>query len=136
MRNQIILRVVSKLLLPYILLYAFYVQWHGDYGPGGGFQAGVIFSAGIILYGLIFGLQAAQDAVRPGVVRAGIALGLLLYIGVGLTAIVLGGEFLNYDMLGHHGQHTGILLVEAGVGVTVASVMITIYYSFCELARG
>jgi multicomponent Na+:H+ antiporter subunit B len=136
MRNQIILRVVSKLLLPYILLYAFYVQWHGDYGPGGGFQAGVIFSAGIILYGLIFGLQAAQDAVRPGVVRAGIALGLLLYIGVGLTAIVLGGEFLDYDMLGHHGQHTGILLVEAGVGVTVASVMITIYYSFCELARG
>jgi multicomponent Na+:H+ antiporter subunit B len=136
MRNQIILRVVSKLLLPYILLYAFYVQWHGDYGPGGGFQAGVIFAAGIILYGLIFGLQAAQDAVRPGVVRAGIALGLLLYIGVGLTAIVLGGEFLNYDMLGHHGQHTGILLVEAGVGVTVASVMITIYYSFCELARG
>jgi len=135
MRNQIILRVVAKLLLPYILLYAFYVQWHGDFGPGGGFQAGVIFAAGIILYALIFGLQAAQDAVRPAVVHAGIALGLLLYIGVGVAAIPLGGAFLDYDTLGHHGQHTGILLVESGVGVTVASVMITIYYSFAELVR-
>ena len=136
MRNQMILRVVAKLLIPYILLYAFYVQWHGDFGPGGGFQAGVIFAAGIILYALIFGLQAAQDAVHPGAVRAGIALGLLLYIGVGLAATLLGGNFLDYDALGEHGQHTGILLVEAGVGVTVASVMVSIYYSFAELVRG
>ena len=67
MRNQIILRVVAKLLIPYILLYAFYVQWHGDFGPGGGFQAGVIFAAGIILYALIFGLQAEElvDRATP-----------------------------------------------------------------------
>ena len=70
MKNQPILRVVAKLLIPYILLYAFYVQWHGDYGPGGGFQAGVIFAAGIILYALIFGLQAAESAIRPQQVRA------------------------------------------------------------------
>jgi multicomponent Na+:H+ antiporter subunit B len=136
MRNQIILRVVAKLLLPYILLYAFYVQWHGDFGPGGGFQAGVIFASGIILYALIFGLQAAQDAIRPGVVHAGVALGLLLYIGVGVAGVLLGGEFLDYDTLGEHGQHTGILLVESGVGVTVACVMITIYYGFAEVVRG
>jgi len=133
MRNQVVLRVVAKLLMPYILMYAFYVQWHGDYGPGGGFQAGVIFAAGIILYALIFGLEAAENAIRPGVVHAGAALGLLLYAGVGLAGIFLGGRFLDYDTLGDHGQHLGILLVEAGVGVTVASVMITIFYSFGEL---
>jgi multicomponent Na+:H+ antiporter subunit B len=136
MRNQAILRVVSKLLFPYILLYAFYVQWHGDYGPGGGFQAGVIFAAGIILYALIFGLQPTEDAIRPAVAHAGVALGLMLYVGVGVATMLLGHEFLAYDAFGDHGQHTGILLVEAGVGITVASVMITIFYSFAELVPG
>ena len=31
-----VLRVVAKLLLPLILLFGLYVQFHGDYGPGGG----------------------------------------------------------------------------------------------------
>jgi len=44
-------------MIPYILLFALYVQFHGDFGPGGGFQAGVIFAAGFILYGLIFGIE-------------------------------------------------------------------------------
>ena len=135
MKNQTILRVVSKLLIPYILLYAFYVQWHGDYGPGGGFQAGVIFAAAIILYTLIFGLQAAESAIRPAVAHACVALGLLLYIGVGIVTLLLGGEFLAYDALGSHGQHHGILIIETGVFITVASVMITIFYSFAELVR-
>ncbi|MEK9751944.1 MAG: MnhB domain-containing protein, partial [Rhodospirillaceae bacterium] len=56
MNEKIILRVVSKFLIPYILLFALYVQWHGDFGPGGGFQAGVIFASGFILYALIFGV--------------------------------------------------------------------------------
>jgi multicomponent Na+:H+ antiporter subunit B len=136
MRNQTILRVVAKLLFPYILMYAFYVQWHGDFGPGGGFQAGVIFAAGVILYALIFGLQPTEDAIRPAVVHAGAAIGLILYIGVGVVTMLLGSEFLAYDAFGHHGQHTGILLVETGVGITVASVMITIFYSFAQLAPG
>ena len=135
MKDHAILRVVTKLLIPYILLYAFYVQWHGDYGPGGGFQAGVIFAACIILYALIFGLQAAEDAIRPRVVHVGAAAGLLLYLGVGVVALLLGADFLDYDALGEHGQHHGILLVETGVFITVASVMITIFYSFAELVR-
>lgn len=135
MKDQVVLRVVSKLLIPYILLYGFYVQWHGDFGPGGGFQAGVILAAGIILYALVFGLRATERAIRPEVVRAGIAIGLLIYMSVGLVAMLNGGAFLDYDALGSHGQHRGILLVETGVGITVASVMISIFYSFAELVR-
>ena len=133
MHNYVVLRVVAKMLIPYILLYAFYVQWHGDFGPGGGFQAGTIFAAGVVLYALIFGLQAAERAIRPRVVHAGIATGLLLYIGVGVVAMLQGGAFLDYDALGHHGQHRGILLVETGVFITVASVLISVFYSFAEL---
>lgn len=138
MRDQAVLRVVAKLLIPYILLYAFYVQWHGDYGPGGGFQAGVIFAAAIILYALVFDLRAAQQALRPAVVGLLVPLGLLLYIGVGIATMLKGGVFLEYGVLAHdpvHGQHLGILLIELGVGTTVAGVMITIFYGFGEAVR-
>ena len=64
MKHHLVLRVVSKLLIPFILLFALYVQFHGDYGPGGGFQAGVIFGAGFILYALIFGLDNARRVCR------------------------------------------------------------------------
>jgi multicomponent Na+:H+ antiporter subunit B len=57
--------VISKLVIPFILIFALYVQFHGDFGPGGGFQAGVIFGAGVILYALIFGLEGARRAAPP-----------------------------------------------------------------------
>jgi multicomponent Na+:H+ antiporter subunit B len=115
------------------------VQFHGDYGPGGGFQAGVIFAAGLILHGLIFGLDELQRAIPLFFVEIGIALGTLLYGGVGIASMILGGEFLHYGVLDHHspvhGQHLGILLVELGVGITVTFVMIAIFYSFAGRSR-
>ena len=137
MKQHSVLRVVTKIMLPYILIFALYVQFHGDYSPGGGFQAGVIFAAGVILYAVVFGLADARRAVRPGVVRVFVPLGLMLYIGVGVWAALQGGAFLDYGALDHHdpvhGQHLGLLLIELGVGTTVAAVMITIFYSFAEL---
>ena len=134
MKREPVLRVVGKLLIPYMVVFALYVQFHGDFGPGGGFQAGVIFAAALILYALIFGLDAIQ-AVLPGwVLEIGIALGVLIYGGVGLDSLLREGRFLNYSVLnGHdptHGQHLGIFLVELGVGITVSSVMTAIFYAF------
>jgi multicomponent Na+:H+ antiporter subunit B len=138
-RETVVLRVVGKALVPFILLFALYVQFHGDYGPGGGFQAGVIFAAGLILYALIFGLDDLQRAIPLLVVEIGIALGTLLYGGVGVASMILGGEFLAYGSLDHHapvhGQHLGILLVELGVGITVTFVMVAIFYSFAGRSR-
>jgi len=132
-RHHPVLKVAAKLLLPFILLFGLYVQFHGDFGPGGGFQAGVIFGAGVILYALVFGVGHARDAVTPGVVRTVAALGMLLYTGVGVASMLLGANFLDYDVLATDpvaGQHLGILLVELGVGLTVASVMILLFYAF------
>ena len=138
MRHHLVLRVVAKLLIPVIILYGLYVQFHGDYGPGGGFQAGVIFGAAIILYALMFGLEAAKRAFPPRVLEFLVAFGILLYGGVGIAAILEGGNFLDYDVLAHdpvHGQHLGILLVELGVGITVASVMATLFFLFAGRGR-
>jgi len=128
-----ILRVVSKLLIPPIMLFALYVQFHGDFGPGGGFQAGVIFASAFILYALIFGVDNARKATPAWLTRLMLASGLLLYAGVGVVAMLLGGDYLDYSMLSsdpHAGQHLGITLIEFGVGTTVAGAMITIFLIF------
>ncbi len=138
MSHHLVLRVIAKLLIPLILVFALYVQFHGDFGPGGGFQAGVIFAAGFILYGLIFGLDKLKRVVPPLVVELLVAAGVLLYAGVGVAGMLLGGSYLDYGVLAQdpvHGQHLGILLIEFGVGTTVAAVMVTIFYNYAGRGR-
>ncbi len=138
MRHLVILRVVSKFLIPFILLFALYVQWHGDFGPGGGFQAGVIFASAFILYTLIFEVEVTYDVVPAWLTRAALAGGVSLYAGVGVAGMILGGNFLDYSVLGETrpaGQHLGILLIEFGVGITVAAAMITIFLHFAGKDR-
>jgi multicomponent Na+:H+ antiporter subunit B len=130
---------VAKLLMPYILLFALYVQFHGDFGPGGGFQAGVIIAATMLFYGLIYGLPAAQKVVPEPLVEAMMALGVLIYGGVGVAGLLLGGNYLDYFVLAHdsvHGQERGIFWVEIGVAITVSGVMLKIFYMFADRRKG
>ncbi|TXS93760.1 Na(+)/H(+) antiporter subunit B [Parahaliea maris] len=130
-----ILQVVSKTMIPFMLLFAFYVQFHGDYGPGGGFQAGVIFASGIILYGLLYGLPAICRVIRPPVVELCSALGVLVYGVTGILSMLQGRPFLDYSVLADdpiRAQQIGIMVIELGVGITVASVLIVIYYAFAN----
>ena len=123
--SPVVVRVVTKQLVPPILLFALYVQFHGDYGPGGGFQAGVILAAGIVLYGMVFGIETAKAVLPPSV---------LLFSAVGLYGLATGYHFLDYAALDPedpaHGQHLGLLLIEFGVGVTVAATMLLLFYTF------
>ena len=138
MRENIILRIIVKMLIPMIILFALYVQFHGDYSPGGGFQAGVIFSAAFILYALIFGVDMAEEVISIPVLRVIASLGVLVYAGTGVAALMHGGEFLNYSVLAEtpkSGQHIGIILVELGVGMTVSTVMLLIFYTFANRGR-
>lgn len=133
MRDNVILRIGTKVLVPPILLYGFYVHFHGDYSPGGGFQAGVIVAAGFILYGLVFGLKSLQQVLPPTAVRILAALGVLIFSGTGVLTVFRGGNFLGYNALRHdphHAQELGIILVELGVLTTVFGVMVLIFYAF------
>ena len=138
MKNDIVLRVIAKLTMPFMVLFAVYVQFHGDFGPGGGFQAGTIAAAAIVFYAVIFGLRAGQRLVPEWLVEKMLAAGVLLYAGVGVAGILLGGNYLDYFVLAHdpvHGQHRGIFWVEAGVALTVSGVMLKIFYMFAGRGR-
>ena len=135
MKDYLVLRVIAKLMIPFMLLFALYVQFHGDFGPGGGFQAGVISAAAVIFYAIIFGLPAARKVVPDRLVETMVAAGVLIYAGVGVAGLLLGGNYLDYFVLDRdpvHGQERGIFWVEAGVLVTVAGVMLKIFYMFAD----
>lgn len=133
--KYLILRVVTKILIPFILLFALYVQFHGDFGPGGGFQAGVIFAAAIILYSMLFGMSTARRVISQPLIQLLSAIGVLVYGSVGVVSLLNGGNFLDYNLLSDDpvaGQHLGILLVELGIGCTVTSVMVIIFFNFAD----
>ena len=136
MHHHLILRVVTKMLVGAIILFAFYVQFHGDFSPGGGFQAGVIMAVAFILYGIVFGLNKAERVFPSWFVHKMVALGGLIYAGTGVASLLLGYNYLDYGAFNphhpSHGQHWGILAVELGVGVTVTGVMVAIYYAFAS----
>ena len=139
MRYDLVVRVIAKLLIPFVLLFGLYVQFHGDFGPGGGFQAGVILAAAVIFYGLIYGLDDARKVVPERLVESMMAVGVLLYAGVGIAGILLGGNYLDYFVLDRDpvlGQHRGIFWVEVGVAITVSGVMLKIFYHVCRARPG
>ncbi len=138
MHDDPVIRVVSKVLIPSIMLYALYVQFHGDYGPGGGFQAGVIFAVGFILNAIVFGINRGRHVWPAKLNLQCIALGLLIYGGTGVASLFLDGNYLDYNVLSGDpvaGQHLGILLIELGVGLTVASVMVGLFFAFAMRAE-
>ena len=137
MKRDMVLRVVAKLLIPFILLFAIYVQFHGDFGPGGGFQAGVILAAAMVFYAMIYGLDNARRVLPDWLVESMLAAGVLLYLGVEFAGLLLGGNFLDYFVLDRDpvaGQHRGVFWIELGVAITVCGVMLKIFYLFA--ARG
>lgn len=133
-----VLHRIAKAIIPMVILFALYVQFHGDFGPGGGFQAGVIAAAALILYALVFGLPLAFVVITPKFLQLLASFGVLLYASVGLYSMLKGGQFLDYSKLAADpvaGQHYGIIIIELGVGITVFAVMLSIFYAFDSQAE-
>ena len=135
MKHNLVLRFITNYLFPVIALFALYVQFHGDYGPGGGFQAGVILSVAFILYAMVFGMETIEQVLPLRVLRILASTGVLIYSGTGIITLLMGGNFLDYDILSLRpiqGQHIGIMVIELGVGITVSAVMLIIFYAFSD----
>lgn len=135
MEDRIVLRVVARYLIPFIFVYGVYIQMHGEYSPGGGFQAGVICASAFILYCLIYGMKKTQQVLPPSIVKLLCCIGPLIYAGTGIISLLKESNFLNYSALAENavsGQKMGIIIIELGVGITVFSVVMIIFYLFSE----
>ena len=138
LRDDLIPRVVGRTLAPFILLFGLYVQFHGEYGPGGGFQAGALIAAAFILFALVEGEERTLRAVPETALIGLMVGGALLYASVGVAGILMGSYFLDYSVLASNpvtGQQKGILLIEAGVGMAVTGVLLSIFHAFAARDR-
>ncbi len=136
--HYLIPRLIGRLVIPFLLLFGFYVQFHGEYSPGGGFQAGALIASANILYALLEGEKRALLVVPHSWLMGMIAGGALLYGLVGVTGILLGGNFLDYSVLSDSpviGQQFGLLVIELGVGITVTGVLLSIYHAFASRGK-
>lgn len=144
MRLDVILRIVSKILIPFMLIFGLYVHFHGDFSAGGGFQAGVVVAAAVIFHALVFGLYPTQKVVPPRLAELMMPAGVFIFAGVGVISLILGENYLDYDVLAHnnypdkpnyYAQERGVLWIEVGVLTTVAGTMISIFYAFAGRGR-
>jgi multicomponent Na+:H+ antiporter subunit B len=136
MKDQMILRVGMKMMIPFILVYGLYVIFHGDLSPGGGFQGGVVIAAAFILYAMIYGRDEMHKVLPRGLSDALVAIGVLIYAGTGTYCLLAGYRFLDYTPLKPSepggAEAWGMSLVEYGVGFTVSMVMVTAYNEITE----
>jgi multicomponent Na+:H+ antiporter subunit B len=138
--DDVIVKTVSRLLIPFMQIYALYVIAHGHYSPGGGFQGGVILGASIILLVITYGLDNTLRRMTERLNTILCSAGVFIYGGIGLLCLILGGNYLDYselDQILHVGvaqaRSLGILGVEVGVGIAVMAVMISIFF---DIATG
>ena len=126
--QSIIVRTVSRILTPFIQLFALYVIMHGHSSPGGGFQGGVILGASIILLAISFGIEEAKARLSRTLLTVFTSLGVFIYGGIGVLCVILGANYLDYGILPvAEPRSIGMLGVEIGVGITVMAVMVSIF---------
>jgi multicomponent Na+:H+ antiporter subunit B len=124
---------VARLLVPFVQLFALYVITHGHYGPGGGFQGGVILAASMLLLRLTLGEKEEHRRFSPVAATSTAVAGMLIYAIAGLLPMMTGGAFLDYARLpiggleGRDLRYLGILIVETGVGMVVWGTLVTIF---------
>ncbi len=136
MSDNLILRVATKYMVPFMLVFGLYIVFHGDFSPGGGFQGGVAIASGFIFYGLVYGKPAMQKILPRPVSDVLMAFGVLVYAGTGAFCLLAGYRFLDYTPLKPSdpasAEAWGMTVVEYGVGFTVAMVMVTCFNEITE----
>ncbi len=96
--GSLILRYVSRLLLPAAFAFSFYLLWRGHNEPGGGFVGGLIAAAGVTAYALPRGRSTITALLRiPPQSIAG--LGVLLALSSAMPSLLARQAFMTHQWL-------------------------------------
>ena len=136
--DTIIINLLSKFILPILLIFGFYIQSHGDYTPGGGFQAGILFACALCLYYFINLNKARKGVVFNREYKISVinwiftlfaTIGFVFYIGLGIVSFFITGKFLDFTFLPFaHNNARGVFIVELGIAFVVFSSVSRIFY--------
>ncbi|WP_254274027.1 Na(+)/H(+) antiporter subunit B [Haloarcula marina] len=126
-----IIMTTVRVVAPFVLTFALFIMFHGADTPGGGFQGGVIAGSVVMMLAFAYGIESTRQWVDVRVVAALASGGVLVFTSIGLGAMLLGGQFLQYteyEFLNSHASKYGIELVELGIGGIVAAVAIGLFF--------
>jgi multicomponent Na+:H+ antiporter subunit B len=135
-RTSPALIAVGRVLIGPVLVLGVYIGTHGQLTPGGGFQAGVILAAAVILVFVAVG-RTGMAPIRPsGPVEMIEAAGAGAYVALGLGGLIAGGRFLsNFLPLGTKGSLLSggtIVSLSVAVGLEVAGAVTLIVSEFVD----
>jgi len=129
--ESIILSTMFRYITPFILVYGVYILFHGEFSPGGAFQAGGLFGIAVVLDHLVQERNTTLFIpVKPALILAGI--GTFFFIFIGFLSMLNAGNFLEYDALpfpvSNAIKHSiGIVGIEIGIAICVAATIIVIF---------
>jgi len=138
--RDVIVETVARVMIPFVQLFALYVIIHGTGGPGGGFQGGVVFASAFILYVIAFNLAGGREKFPESANTIFSSLGLYIYAGIGLLAIIFSlgaAQYLNYGFIPftYHFEENralGMDFVEMGIGITVMAITASIFFDLSQ----
>jgi len=137
--DDIIIKTLARILVPFIQIYALYVIMHGHHSPGGGFQGGVILAASFVILMITHGVKKTQKRISDKAVALFSSSGVFIYAGIGAVCLLLSGNYLDYSNLAKllrvdpaQARSLGILGVEIGVGLAVMAVMFSVFFDISK----
>ena len=132
--SQVIMTAV-QIIAPFTLTYGLFMTFHGADTPGGSFQGGAIIGVTVLMLAFAFGIEPTRLWIRNSLLVGLVAGGVAVFVGVGLAAIALGGNFLQYDRFADvlgipDGTKWGMEAIEVGgIALIVAGVVVTLFFA-------
>lgn len=137
--KDFILKRISAIILPFICIYGFYVILHGHISPGGSFAGGIIVGLSFIAFSTVYGIEKGRTKLPEKALIWVESYGTLWYGIMGMVGIVKGVPFLANKLAGVDLGEPGMLssgglisLIGIGVGIRVASTMVTLFFTLME----
>lgn len=135
--KSLILRTATRFLMPLLLLFALFLLLRGHNEPGGGFVGGLVVAAAFVLLAIAYGRDAARRALPVDPSKL-LGIGLLVALGSGIPAVLLGRPFLTavWTKIGAEPAVLDVgtpLVFDVGVFLVVIGVVLTIVFTLAEV---
>lgn len=134
--RDFIFKRIAVIIVPFMCIYGFYVILHGSSSAGGSFAGGIILGLAFIVFSTVYGLEKGKEKLPEKILVWVESYGTLWYGLIGMIGIIKGAPFLANKLagvnLGTPGSLTSgglISLLGLGVGLRVASTIITLFFT-------
>lgn len=133
--DNIIINLLSKFIFPILMIFGFYIQTHGDYTPGGGFQSCVIFACCLMIYYFI-NIENNKKRLSNTLLTYVAMFGFVFYTGMGILSFFITGKFLDYSFLPFEESNArGVFIVELGIAMVVFSSVSRTFITLLNLLK-